>query len=157
MNGQLKIITFLIGEQYYGLPLDSVMTVLRAVEITPLPNISHFMLGIINLHGKITPVINLRKLIGLETKKIHLSDRLIVTELYARPVIIVADSIETVIKYFPNEITPVDYCASINSQHVKGVLNKNNHLVFILNLEKLLSDNDIQWLNALTEDRSETT
>lgn len=157
MNETQKLIVFSLDEQYYGLPLHFIIKVLRAVEITEVPNASKFILGVINIHGEVAPVIDLRKMIGLNQKAIRLSDHFIMMQVSSRAIIIIVESILTVTEFLTHEITPVDSCLTQQIEQVQGILKKDNKLILILNIEKLLSYNDMQMIEHLPMDWSKTT
>ncbi len=72
-----QLVTFTLDGQPYALPLASVQQVVRMVEVVPLPKAPEIVLGVINLHGKIVPVLNLRKRFGLQDGEASLSDHLL--------------------------------------------------------------------------------
>lgn len=73
-----KVICFLIDEVPHGLPLNCVIRVNLAVEITPLPNKHDQLVGVINFQGKIVPVVDLRSIFNLPKKKLEIADYLII-------------------------------------------------------------------------------
>jgi purine-binding chemotaxis protein CheW len=84
MNGLDHLFVFSLDAQPFALPLAVVERVVRAVAVTPLPRMPQIILGVINLQGRIIPVINLRKLFGLEAAdappELELSDYLIIVQ-----------------------------------------------------------------------------
>jgi purine-binding chemotaxis protein CheW len=78
----------------YGVPLDCVERVLRAVDVTPLPRAPHTVLGIIDIAGAIVPVLDLRRRLGVAERPIRLDDRLVVTRSRGRRMAIMADEVE---------------------------------------------------------------
>ena len=73
-----QIIMFALDQQRYGIPLDMVERVVRMVEITQLPTSPAFIHGVINVQGKILPVLDLRQRLGLPGRRVELSDQLII-------------------------------------------------------------------------------
>src|SRR5207249_3254540 len=84
---------FQVDEQRYGLPLSVVERIVAMVEITLLPKQVESVLGVVNLQGRIVPVINLRKRFGLPEREIQLSDQLIILCIQGRNVALVVDTI----------------------------------------------------------------
>lgn len=157
MNDALKLIVFSLNEQCYGLPLHLVTKVLRAVEVTPVPKATNLILGVVNVHGEVMPVMDIRQLLGLNKKAIGLFDRFVVTKIFSQTLIFVVDSVLNMTDYFANEIAPVDCFFPKNSEHVQGILKKDSNLIFILDMEKLLSQGDFQEIEKLTVNGSKTT
>ena len=76
-----QLVVFSIEKQQFALRLSVVKKIIRAVEIIPLPNSPEIILGTINIHGKLTPVISVRKRLGLKEKEINLNDHLIIASI----------------------------------------------------------------------------
>src|SRR5258708_24469384 len=78
MGAQHPLVVFTLGEQRYGLPLSSVERAVRIVEITPLPNGPDIVLGVINVQGRLIPVVNLRRRFSLPEHEVVLTDQIVV-------------------------------------------------------------------------------
>lgn len=157
MNEALKLIVFSLDKQSYGLPLHAITKVLRAVEVTPLPKALSLILGVVNVHDEVIPVLDIRNFLGLNQKAIGLSDCFIATQISSRTLIFVVDSVLNMTEYFTNEIVPVDCFFPKNAEHIKGILKKDNDLIFILDIEKLISRNDFQEIEKLAVKGSRAT
>lgn len=80
MTRPSQIVVFTLDEQRYGIPLEVVERVVRMVEITPLPAAPEFIHGVINVQGKILPVLDLRRRFALPERMIELGDQLIIVQ-----------------------------------------------------------------------------
>ncbi|HBA88564.1 MAG TPA: chemotaxis protein CheW [Geobacter sp.] len=87
-----QIIIFTLDEQRYGIPLDQVERVVRMVEITQLPTSPGFIHGVINVQGKILPVLDLRQRFGLPRRQVELSDQLIIIRGATRSFALMTDT-----------------------------------------------------------------
>jgi chemotaxis signal transduction protein len=65
MNKSIPLVVFTLDEQRYALHLDAVKRIVRAVEVTPLPKAPQIVLGVVNVQGKVIPVMNLRSRFSL--------------------------------------------------------------------------------------------
>ncbi len=102
--GKLRqLVVFNLDEQQYGLNLSCVERIVRAVEITRLPDSSANILGVINIEGTITPVVNARKRLDLPERDIDLSDHFIIVEGAGQHFAISVDSVEPVTE-IPEEL-----------------------------------------------------
>ena len=90
MNKSNQLVVFLLNEQRYALYLPVVERVVSAVEVTPLPKAPDIVLGVINMQGKVIPVVNIRRRFGLPERQIDLSDQFIIANTTKRPVVLVA-------------------------------------------------------------------
>lgn len=132
-----KILAFLVENNLYGLPLSSVERVLRIVAITPVPKAPAHVLGIINMHGSIIPVFNIRRLFGLPERETGIDEQIIITRTTRRRVALVADNVREIIELAENAIHSSDILPSLSC--VNAVLKTQEGLILITDLENCLS------------------
>lgn len=137
-QGELHLVTFNLGETY-GVPISQVQEIVRITSITNVPNSPVYMEGVINLRGKVLPVLNLRKRLRLSEREPDKSSRVIVAEIGDKIIGLLVDSVSHVIKLpteciddAPEEILEGD------ADYIKGVGKLNERLIILLDLEKLL-------------------
>ena len=147
MAGHNQVVIFLLGEQRYGLALSSVVKAARMVEITPLPNAPDIVLGVINVRGKLTPVVSLRRRFHLPEREIALTDQILVAHTQRRAVALVTDAVVGVLAYADRQIVSVGEILS-DVEHVEGVVILDDGLVLIHDLEKFLSLDETRVLDA---------
>jgi purine-binding chemotaxis protein CheW len=133
-----QLVTFTLDGQPYALPLASVQQVVRMVEVVPLPKTPEIVLGVINLHGKIVPVLNLRKRFGLQDGEASLSDHLIIADTARRRVALVVDAVTGVLEKSTADITNPDNMVS-GTKYVEGIAKLEEGMLFIHNLDRFLS------------------
>jgi purine-binding chemotaxis protein CheW len=85
------IVTFCLGSQTYALPITPVRQIIEMVTITPLPQINHTVAGVINFHGTLAPVINLRRYLGLDEIPLQLHTPIILVNIFERVVGLIVD------------------------------------------------------------------
>lgn len=141
---ELQFVTFTIGEQY-GVPINQVQEIVRIGNITMVPNSPSYMEGVINLRGRVLPVLNLRKRLKLFPKDMSKASRIIVTEIGDKVIGLLVDSVAHVVKVqsdfiesAPEEVLEVD------TDYITGVGKLQNRLVILLDLEKLLKREKIE-------------
>lgn len=93
----MNILPFTVADQHGGIPLENVRQVVRATEITSLPSAPNVIEGVIDLHGEIVPVVDLRGRFGLVEKSTELSDRFIIAQAGDLVVALHADAVDTVL------------------------------------------------------------
>ena len=130
------LVVFAIEKQWFAVRHTAVERIVRAVEITPLPSAPEIISGVINVQGKILPVINIRKRLRLTEKEIDVCDKLIILNTKKRTVMIIADTIEGVVR--GEDIIPARDIAK-NIDAIQGILKVNDDLTFICDIEKFLS------------------
>ncbi len=104
MNETMQLLAFSVGDHRYALPLSAVKRVVRAVEVTPLPDAPDTILGLINVQGQIMPVVNVRRRMGLPEREVNLSDRLIIGQTSKRTVALLVDAVSGVIEPEEQEV-----------------------------------------------------
>jgi purine-binding chemotaxis protein CheW len=135
----MLLVAFTLDEQRYALPLDAVERVLRAVEVTGVPDSPQVLAGIVNLHGEIVPVVDLRRRFGLAERALAASDQFIVTRSAQRRVAVIADHVSAVVDCNDDDLVEASPLLS-GAQQLGGVAkSKEGVLVVIRDLEHLLS------------------
>jgi purine-binding chemotaxis protein CheW len=143
----LQLVSFNIGQEEFGLGIQSIQEINRMVEITRVPNSPEFVSGVINLRGKVIPIVNLRKRFGFPPKENDRNTRIIVVELGGMVVGFVVDSVSEVLR-IPKNITepPPSIVAGIGSEYITAVAKLDNRLLILLDLERVLKDKEKQEL-----------
>lgn len=132
------LIVFTLSDQRYALPLPVADRVVRMVAITPLPKAPDIVLGVVNIQGRIIPVINMRRRFHLPEREIVLTDQLVVAHTARRPVALVADAVLDVIACPAQSLIAAEEVLP-NIEYMEGVVKLVDGLIFIHDLDKFLS------------------
>jgi purine-binding chemotaxis protein CheW len=145
----LQLVSFSIGQEEFGLDIQRIQEINRMVEITRVPNAPEFVVGVINLRGKVIPIIDLRKRFGFPQKESDKNTRIIVVELENMVVGFIVDAVREVIR-IPKNITepPPAIIAGIGSEYITSVAKMENRLLILLDIERLLRDKEKQQLDS---------
>jgi len=138
MNSLERLVVFFLDEQRYSLRLLSVERVVRAVEVTPLPAAPPIVLGVINIEGRIVPVVNIRSRFRLPEKEISLSDNLIIALTRRRTVALLVDSVLGIIEVPASEVIGASEILP-QMEYVEGVVKLADGMVLIHDLDGFLS------------------
>jgi len=148
-NATLRWVTFFLSQEKYGINVMQVQEVLRVTEIAPVPGAPDYVLGIINLRGNVVTVIDTRKRFGLESKDLDDSARIVIVESNDQVVGILVDSVAEVIDLQLSEIeTAPNVGTEDSSRFIQGVASQNDELLIIIDLNKLLSDEEWEEFSA---------
>jgi len=146
--GQDQIVLFTLDEPRYALYLSAVERVVRAVEITPLPNAPGIVLGVINWQGKILPVIDIRKRFRLPTKELSLEAQFVIAKTSKRLIVIVVDSVSGVYELGKSQI--VDSAEAFPyTVYLSGISKIDSNIVLITDLEKFLTNEEEKILGEI--------
>lgn len=150
MDSLNQLVTFSLDDQQYGMDLWAVERVVPAVAITPLPNAPDIVLGVINIHGGIIPVTNIRRRFGLPEREMALSDQLIIGHTSRRPVALVVDTVNGLIECFSKDMIAADTILP-HMEYIKGVVKLKDGMILIHNLEEFLSLEEARSLDEAME------
>lgn len=136
----LQLVTFSIGEEEFGVDILKVQEIIRTMEITKVPRAPDFVEGVINLRGKVIPIIDLRKRFGLPTRDHDKHTRIIVIEINNMIVGFVVDSVSEVLRIPASTVEPPPPVVSgLESEYISGVGKLEDRLLILLDLNRLLS------------------
>lgn len=146
----LQLVTFSIGEEEFGVNILKVQEINRTMEITKVPRAPEFVEGVINLRGKVIPIIDLRRRFGLTSKPEDKDTRIIVIEINNIIVGFVVDAVSEVLRIPAGTVEPPPpVVAGVESDYISGVGKLKDRLLIMLDLDKLLSTEDIDMLSAM--------
>jgi purine-binding chemotaxis protein CheW len=152
MQKDCHLVGFRIGEETYGVPIGSVREIVRVPEITAVPNAPEMIEGVINLRGKIIPVMDLRKRFGSMATESDKKNRILVVELENRLLGLIVSSASEVLKIPPSEIeAPGAVFAEGESSYVTGVGKLKGRLVILLDIGRLLRQPEFKKLEEAAE------
>ncbi|MCS7053245.1 MAG: chemotaxis protein CheW [Ignavibacterium sp.] len=136
----LQLVSFNIGNEEFGIDILKVEEIIRLISITKIPNAPDFIEGVINLRGKVIPVIDLRTRLKREKKQHDNNTRVIVVEVNGRTVGFIVDSVREVLRV-PKSITepPPSIVAGVDSEYITAIGKLEDRLLILLDLEKVLS------------------
>ena len=139
MAKNLQLVVFNIGKELYGVKIAAVHEIVKVPDITEVPDAPSFLEGVINLRGKIIPVVDLRKRMKLTGKEKTKSSRVLITENEDRLVGLLVDAVSEVLKLAPDSVdAPPEMISSIGIEYITGVAKVNGRLIILLNLDKVL-------------------
>ncbi len=146
----LRWVTFHLGEETYGINVMQVQEVLRVSEIAPVPGASHYVLGIINLRGNVVTVIDTRSRLGLPPREVDDSSRIVIIEAGKHVVGILVDSVAEVIELRMSEVESApNVGGEENSRYIQGVASIDGELLIMVDLNKLLSEEEWMALGSM--------
>lgn len=140
----LQWVTFKLDKEVYGINVMQVQEVLRYSAIAPVPGAPIYVLGIINLRGNVVTVIDTRSRFGLMPAEVTDNTRVVIIESDKQVIGILVDSVAEVV-YLKN--SEIDMAPNVgndeNAKFIQGVSNRDGDLLILVDLNKLL--NDEEW------------
>lgn len=146
----IQWVTFHLDNEKYGIKVMQVQEVLRMTEIAPVPGAPHYVIGIINLRGNVVTVIDTRKRFGLPEVEPDDETRIVIVEAENNVVGILVDSVAEVVDLAVSEIeTAPNVGNDESSKYIQGVSSQGDELLILVDVNKLLSDEEWQEVASL--------
>ncbi len=152
MGKDIQLVGFRIGRETFGIPIGLVREIVRMMEITVVPDAPDYVEGVINLRGRIIPVIDLRKRFREPGRAPDKRNRILVAELEGRLVGLIVDAASEVLKLARGEIEPPPELLQENDlSYVTGLGKRGGKLIILVDVEKILSRGELGRLSELTD------
>ncbi len=152
MEKDLQVVGFRIGNETFGVRIASVREIVRVPEITSVPSAPETVEGVINLRGKIIPVMDLRKRFGHVDIQPDKKNRILVVELQNKLIGLIVNAASEVLKIPPSEIeAPGSVFAEGESSYVTGVGKLKGRLIILLDVSKLLHQQEVKKLEEAAD------
>lgn len=149
-----KYLTFVLDKECYAIAILKVKEIIGLMDITPIPRMPSFIKGVINLRGKIIPVIDLRTKLGLSEKEYNERTCIIVTEVASeKQTKIIGVVVDTVSEVLTINSENVEASPSLggNNEVLNGLGKVNNKVIMLLNSDRILSSDEIYEMNNFSE------
>ena len=146
----LQWVTFKLQEETYGINVMQVQEVLRYTDIAPVPGAPEYVLGIINLRGNVVTVIDTRARFGLPPSEVTENSRIVIIESERQVIGIMVDSVAEVVYLKQSEIdTAPNVGTDESAKFIQGVSNRDGELLILVDLNKLLSDDEWEEIRSI--------
>lgn len=148
----LQLVSFKIGNEEFGVDILKVQEINKMVQITKVPNSPTFVEGVINLRGKVIPIIDLRTRLGMTKIEQTKDTRIIVVDVESRIIGFIVDSVSEVLRV-PASITeaPPAIVSGVDSEFIKSVGKLEDRLLILIDLNKILSMTEKNELTSLSK------
>lgn len=143
-----QYLTFLLNGEVFGIATNRVLEVLDYTAITPVPQTSDFMLGVINLRGSIVPVVNLHIKFGLPSSPRTVNSCIIIISILIdnepTNVGVMADSVREVLDLDPEQIEAAPRMGTkLNSNFIRGMGKHGENFIILLNIDTIFSQQEL--------------
>lgn len=144
-HGELiQLVSFNLAQEEYGVDVLKVREIIRMPIITRVPNTPHYVDGVINLRGKVIPIISMRKRFSLSDAEYDKRTRIMVMDVGGELMGFIVDAVSEVIRISGSEIqpSPAMVTSGIDQECIAGVINQAERLLVLLDLEKMFSQDE---------------
>lgn len=139
-----QITVFRLSDEIYGADIRKVYEIIMLQKITKIPRTPHFVEGIINLRGKIIPVIDLRKRLRLSCKDFGEDTRIMVVDIGGNTAGAIVDEVSEVLSISRASVEPPSslVTGTVETEYLEGIINQEDRLIILLNIEKILTESE---------------
>lgn len=150
-----QYLTFQLMNEQYGVPIETVREINRVGEITPVPKTPEFMKGVMNLRGKIIPVVDLRVKFGMDSQDYTRDTCIIVIDSDIGQVGMIVDSVKEVADLTQNQIEPPPIMGNERSMaFVKGMGKLENRVIILVDVVAALSHEHLTEITQIAESQA---
>ncbi|HEX2946099.1 MAG TPA: chemotaxis protein CheW [Clostridia bacterium] len=145
--GTRQFVVFLINGEEFGLNIENISSIERMLDIFKIPNTPDYIEGLANLRGKVLTIFNLRKRFNLACPEFDENTKIIIANTSVSQIGIVVDGVREIIKVEDSDLDPVpEALSSIRDRFLCGTAKVGDRLILMLDLEKVLTEEDIKSL-----------
>jgi purine-binding chemotaxis protein CheW len=148
----IQLVSFNLGQEEYGVAVLKVREIIRVPEITRVPNTPVYVEGVINLRGKVIPIMSMRKRFNLGEIERDKRTRIMVMEVDGELMGFIVDAVSEVIRISESEIQPPPavVTSGVDQECLSGVVNQTERLLVLLDLEKITTRDERTMLGSLS-------
>jgi len=149
----LQLVTFTLSKEEYAVEILKVKEINRMTEITSVPKSPPYLEGVINLRGKVIPVVNLRKKFGLPDKSNDEQSRIMILDMQGITTGLMVDAVSEVLRISADTVEATPPMASnISTEFIKGIAKLANRLIILLDIDKLFGKSgETELIKATTK------
>ena len=141
----IQLVSFMLADEEYGVEVLKVREIIRMPTITKMPNVPQHVEGIINLRGKVIPIISMRRRFNLEERENSSQTRIIIMDVVGSLTGFVVDSVSEVIRIHGSEIQPppsMVLSGDVGQEFITGVYNHAERLLVIMDVDLMFSEGE---------------
>lgn len=148
----LQLVTFTLGGEEYAVDILKVQEINRMKEITKVPNAPYYVEGVINLRGKVIPVVSLRKFFGLPEEEDRAKQKIMIMDIQGTTIGLIVDTVSEVLR-ISSEIVepPPSMTYSVSSEFISGIAKLEDRLIILLDMDKLIGKEESQSMVGIAE------
>ena len=154
VSGENKqFLTFALAEEHYGVDILKVQEIKGYTAVTKLPNTPDYLKGVLNLRGTIVPIVDLRLKFGMAPTEPTSFTVIVVVNVQERVMGFLVDGVSDVLEFSGKDIQPPPELGNkVDITFVSGIGNSNDHLVTLLDVDRVLSDEEVEKVSQAADE-----
>ncbi|RKO66878.1 chemotaxis protein CheW [Desulfofundulus salinus] len=155
-QGELQLVVFRLKEQTYGVDIGHVLEIIRASDITAIPGAPDFVEGVINLRGRVIPVIDLARRLGLAPINVTGNTRIVIVEVGGTTAGMMVDGVSEVLRLSQESVQPPPpMVAGVAATYLQGIAMVDDRLIILLDTTRIFRREEKEALQELAEQAEE--
>ncbi len=148
----LQLVTFTLGGEEYAVDILKVQEINRMKEITRVPNAPYYVEGVINLRGKVIPVVSLRKFFGLPEEEDRTHQKIMIMDVQGVTMGLIVDAVSEVLRISTSIVEPPPAMTySVSSEFISGIAKLEDRLIILLDMDRLIGKEETQSMISMAE------
>jgi purine-binding chemotaxis protein CheW len=148
----LQLVTFTLGGEEYAVDILKVQEINRMKEITRVPNAPYYVEGVINLRGKVIPVVSLRKFFGLPEEEDRLKQKIMIMDIQGVTMGLIVDTVSEVLRISSSIVEPPPaMTSSVSSEFISGIAKLEDRLIILLDMDRLIGKEETASMIGMAE------
>lgn len=146
----IQLVTFRMGTEEYGVDILKVQEINRMTEIAKVPNAPVYVEGVINLRGRVIPVVSLRKRFGFAEKESDEQSRIIIMDIQGITIGVIVDSVSEVLRIPSGTVDPApNITTDMGTEFIKGIAKLEDRLIILIDMDLLIERSEgVEMLEA---------
>ncbi|KJS10859.1 MAG: hypothetical protein VR67_16325 [Peptococcaceae bacterium BRH_c8a] len=150
LDGQdLQVVVFVIDQQFFGIDISMVSEIIRLEKITPVPQVSAYVQGIINLRGAVIPVLNLHMLFNTRADEQNDNSRVIIASSGEQKFGLMVDAVHEVKKFSCDQVKKAPGSINVNQHYLKGIILDDERMIILVDPNQILSRGEMEQILAI--------
>ncbi len=148
----LQLVTFTLAQEEYAVDILKVQEINRMKEITRVPNAPYYVEGVINLRGKVIPVVSLRKMFGLPEEEDRSKQKIMIMDIQGVTIGVVVDTVSEVLRISKDIVEPPPSMTySVSTEFISGIAKLQDRLIILLDMDRLIGKEESQSMISVAE------
>jgi purine-binding chemotaxis protein CheW len=142
---RIQLVSFMLADEEYGVEVQKVREIIRVPVITKMPNMPQHFAGLINLRGKVIPIISLRRRFNLMENENSSQTRIIIMDVVGALAGFIVDAVSEVIRIHRSEIQPpppMVLSGNVGHEFIAGVISRAGRLLIVMDIDRMFSDDE---------------
>ena len=152
VTGERQVVVFDLNEEAHGVDISQVREIIRMEEITRVPRAPEFVEGVINLRGKVNPVVDLRARFSMPSTERTDEHGIVVVDVDGQDIGMVVDAVTEVSRTPSDSIEPPSSVITTDdSEYLTGIVKTNDKLIILLDIAKVISESEASALEEIQQ------